>query len=180
MRGVTKGKTWLAIYGLRRGRKGASKGNTKGRAQGNLVPEEAASRFNPFDQTGELTERFLAGKLRAQENRCTVPIGNDRSPIAPGSPKVQCNRSFNRGVFGFESVLGFHRFKGERGQRFRQEGIPSRIPVSTDYSTGGSIARPSLRKRIARATGARPPDGPHHPIVRGDRVSLGSPFRMRL
>ena len=124
----------VTVYRFQLGRTRASTGNTRRIRLGIQGHARGASRFNPFNQTGELPKGILASKFRAQENRCTVPIGNDRSPIAPGSPKVQCNRSFDCRVFGFEGMFGFHRFKREHGQRFRREGIRSRSPVSMGYA----------------------------------------------
>ena len=167
----------VTVYRFQLGRTRASTGNTRRIRLGIQGHARGASRFNPFNQTGELPKGILASKFRAQENRCTVPIGNDRSPIAPGSPKVQCNRSFDCRVFGFEGMFGFHRFKREREQGFRRARNPSRIPVSMDYSTGGWIDPASLRKRNARATGAQLPGGPRHRITHGGRVLSG--FRVR-
>jgi hypothetical protein len=132
----------VTVYRFQLGRTRASTGNTRRIRLGIQGHARGASRFNPFNQTGELPKGILASKFRAQENRCTVPIGNDRSPIAPGSPKVQCNRSFDCRVFGFEGMFGFHRFKREREQGFRRARNPSRIPVSMDYAQADNRSPP--------------------------------------
>jgi len=62
-------------------------------------------------------------------------------------------------------------FTAKHGQRFRQEGIRWQSPVSKDCWTVEWIDPASLRKRIFRATGARPRGGLRPRSIRGGKVS---------